>query len=93
VVYTQNSSDAFRRLRRECGQKFRTEILNLKTAKEPEKNIGSNCILHNRQLIFSPKKPYDLAAEPRTRGEAGLTCSNWWSLYQKVRTHFKQNPD
>ena len=29
VVYTQNSSDAFRRLwRRGFGQKFRTEILN-----------------------------------------------------------------
>ncbi|MEK7178295.1 MAG: recombinase family protein, partial [Patescibacteria group bacterium] len=23
------------------------------------KNIGSNCILQNRQLIFSPRKPYD----------------------------------
>jgi hypothetical protein len=47
VDYTQNSSDAFRPARagRESGQKFRTEILNLKTAKEPDKNIGSDCIL------------------------------------------------
>jgi len=29
----------------EGGQKFRTEILNLKTAKEPDKNISSNCML------------------------------------------------
>ncbi|MBI2097252.1 MAG: hypothetical protein HYT40_03880 [Candidatus Sungbacteria bacterium] len=31
------------------------------------KNIGSNCILQNRQLIFLPKIQYELAAEPRTR--------------------------
>ena len=28
------------------------------------KNIGSNCILQNRQLIFSPKIQYEFAAEP-----------------------------
>jgi len=47
VVYYENSSDAFRRLWRRGNPpaKFRTEILNLKTAKEPDKNIGSNRIL------------------------------------------------
>jgi len=43
------------------------------------KNIGSNCILQNRQLIFSPKKPYDLVAE---RSEAIAPCLQfpvWWT--------------
>ena len=38
------------------------------------KNIGSNHILQNRQLIFSPKIPYDLVAE---RSEATLTIPRW----------------
>ena len=43
------------------------------------KNIGSDCILKNRQLIFSPKKPYDLVAE---RSEANAPCLQfpvWWT--------------
>ena len=43
------------------------------------KNIGSDCILQNRQLIFSPKIPYDLVAE---RGEATPPCLQfpvWWT--------------
>ena len=43
------------------------------------KNIGSDCILHNRQLLFSLKKPYELVAE---RGEANpvdLTFPVWWT--------------
>ena len=43
------------------------------------KNIGSNCILQNRQLIFSPKIPYDLVAE---RSEATASCLQfpvWWT--------------
>ena len=43
------------------------------------KNIGSNCILQNRQLIFSPKIPYDLVAE---RSEATAPCLQfpvWWT--------------
>jgi hypothetical protein len=52
AAYTENSSESFRRLRRRgSGQKFRTKILNLKTAKEPDKNIGSNHILQKK--IFS----------------------------------------
>ena len=42
------------------------------------KNIGSDCILQNRQLIFSPRKPYDLVAE---RSEASASCLQfpvWW---------------
>ena len=42
------------------------------------KNIGSDCILQNRQLIFSPRKPYDLVAE---RSEATAPCLQfpvWW---------------
>ena len=34
------------------------------------KNIGSNHILQNRRLIFEPKIPYDLVADPPTGGEA-----------------------
>ena len=44
------------------------------------KNIGSNCILQNRQLIFSPKIPYDLVAE---RSEATASCLQfpvWWAI-------------
>ena len=43
------------------------------------KNIGSDCILQNRQLIFSPKIPYDLVAE---RSEATAPCLQfpvWWT--------------
>ena len=43
------------------------------------KNIGSNCILQNRQLIFSPKIQYELAAE---RSEATAPCLQfpvWWA--------------
>ncbi len=41
------------------------------------KNIGSNHILQNRQLIFEPKIPFNLVAEPRKRGEANLTFPRW----------------
>ena len=41
------------------------------------KNIGSNHILQNRQLIFSPKIPYNLVAEPAEAGEANLTFPRW----------------
>ena len=54
------------------------------------KNIGSNCILQNRQLIFSPKIPYDLVAE---RSEATASCLQfpvWWTLYEKIRTIFQR---
>ena len=50
------------------------------------KNIGSNCILQNRQLIFSARKPYDLVAE---RSEATTPCLQfpvWW-------TYRESNPD
>ena len=54
------------------------------------KNIGSNCILQNRQLIFSPKIPYDLVAE---RSEATASCLQfpvWWNILNKVRTFFEK---
>ena len=44
--------------------------------------------MQNRQLIFSPKIPYDLVAE---RGEATTSCLQfpvWWSILKVVRTHF-----
>jgi len=41
------------------------------------KNIDSNHILQNRQLIFEPKIPFNLIAEPRKRGEANLTFPHW----------------
>ena len=41
------------------------------------KNIGSNHILQNRQLIFSPKIPYNLVAEPAEAGKANLTFPRW----------------
>ena len=49
--------------------------------------------MQNRQLIFSPRIPYDLVAE---RSETTASCLQfpvWWCLLEKVRTHFEQNPD
>ena len=43
------------------------------------KNIGSNCILQNRQLIFSPRKPYDLVAERSEAASNGLRFSKMWT--------------
>jgi len=57
------------------------------------KNIGSNHILQNRQLIFEPKIPFNLVAEPRKRGEANLTIPCWLSVLNKIRTFFRENPD
>ena len=57
------------------------------------KNIGSNCILQNRQLIFSPKKPYDLVAERSEASPVDLTFPVWWCLLDEIRTHFEQNPE
>ena len=41
------------------------------------KNIGSNCILQNRQLIFSSKIPYDLVAERSEATSKTLQFSDW----------------
>ena len=41
------------------------------------KNIGSNHILQNRQLIFEPKIPFNLVAESAEAGEANLTFPRW----------------
>ena len=49
------------------------------------KNIGSNHILQNRQLIFKPVNPYDLVAESPTGGEANLTLPIW-------QRHGESNP-
>ena len=48
-----------------------------KTTKEPDKNIGSNHILQNRQLIFSPKIPYNLVAEQSEANQRNLTFPYW----------------
>ena len=41
------------------------------------KNIGSNHILQNRQLIFSPKIPYNLIAERSEANQRNLTFPFW----------------
>ena len=41
------------------------------------KNIGSNHILQNRQLIFKPNSPYDLVAERSEAASNSLTNSRW----------------
>ncbi len=58
---------------------------NLESQKEFLKKIGSNCILKERRLIFSPEGAlrHYLNAAP---------FSDWWSVYQFVRTYFKGNP-
>ncbi len=47
------------------------------------KNIGSNHILQNRQLIFSPKIPYNFVAERSEANQRNLTFPYWcrrWEL-------------
>ena len=44
------------------------------------KNIGSNCILQNRQLIFSPKIQYGLAAERNEAASNSLRFSKMWTV-------------
>ena len=41
------------------------------------KNIGSNHILRNRQLVFEPKIPYNLAAASGGCAQNGLQFSYW----------------
>ena len=41
------------------------------------KNIGSNHILRNRQLIFSPKIPYNLVAERSEAAPNRLQIPYW----------------
>ena len=41
------------------------------------KNVGSNCILENRQFKFSPKIPYDLVAERSEATSKTLQFSDW----------------
>ena len=41
------------------------------------KNIGSNHILRNREFVFEPKKPYDLAAAEGGGGVVGLQFPKW----------------
>ncbi len=43
------------------------------------KNIGSNCILQNRQLLFSPKIPYDLVAACGGPMPKNLQFPLWWT--------------
>ena len=44
------------------------------------KNIGLNCILQNRQLIFSPKIQYKLAAERSEAASNSLRFSKMWTM-------------
>jgi len=62
--------------------------------------IGSNRRIAAGILAGEFKMPWNFLAEiplhARASGAGGLQKSAdklWWSLYQKVRTHFKQNPD
>ncbi|GBE16778.1 hypothetical protein BMS3Abin15_00601 [bacterium BMS3Abin15] len=42
----------------------------------------------NRQLIFSPKTPYDLVAERSEATTNLLTFPKWCAILKIVRTHF-----
>ena len=50
------------------------------------KNIGSNHILQNRQLIFKPVNPYDLVAEQSEATSVDLTLPIW-------QRYGESNPD
>ena len=54
-----------------------TETENKKEMTTFLKNIGSNHILQNRQLIFSPKIPYNLVAERSEANRNRLQNSYW----------------
>jgi len=51
-----------------------------------------NRTLQNQKLIFSFKFPFNLAAEPRSGEAETLTYPKVWSILEKVRTHFQENP-
>ena len=44
--------------------------------------------MQNRQLLFSPKIPYDLVAACGGPVHENLQFSVWWSIFEIVRTHF-----
>ena len=44
--------------------------------------------MQNRQLIFSPKIPYDLVAERSEATASRLQFPVRWSILKIVRTHF-----
>ena len=44
--------------------------------------------MQNRQLIFSPKIQYELAAERSEAASNGLRFSKMWTILKIVRTHF-----
>jgi len=56
------------------------------------KNIGSNHILRNRQLIFSPKIPYKLVAERSEANRNRLQIPYWWN-YTTLLEHFLNGTD
>jgi hypothetical protein len=59
--------------------------------------IGSNRRLASGMLSVDFQKPFSFLAETqnRTRGVQNNFSSNsdWWCLFEKVRTHFAENPD
>ncbi|MBI5306250.1 recombinase family protein [Candidatus Wolfebacteria bacterium] len=54
-------------------------LCEAKTAKEPDKNIGSNHVLENRQFVFAPKIQYELVAERSEATASGLQFPFWCS--------------
>jgi len=64
------------------------------------KKIGSNRTIKDQKLCIEFKKPWNyfinLPAETRAAGEGEAKHSSnsvWWSLLEKVRTHYQKNPD
>jgi len=57
---------------------------NLESQKELLEKIGSNFILKERHLNFSPSEPFHLMF-------GGRRFSNWRCVYRCVRTYFKPN--
>ena len=57
-----------------------------KPQKNPEKNIGSNHILRNREFVFTPKIEYELAAERSEANQNSLTFPFWSTFIDDVRT-------
>ena len=61
------------------------------------KSIGSNPRLASKTLLLDFRKPFSYLAElPLTARSADAffpSDSIWWSILQKVRTFYEQNPD
>jgi len=70
---------------------------NYEEMKRFVQKVGTNPKFLDKSISFSFLPPWDFLALRNAQSqnaEAEQSANElWWSLYQKVRTHFQQNPD